>query len=68
MSLPAHNPSHAPAQSCCGAPMTLVRIDPKVSSFPELRTFRCDICGDIRTIEVGMANPVDTPAPHAGGS
>ena len=59
MSLHEHSPSHAPMQSCCGAEMTLVRIDPKVSSFPELRTFRCDICRDVRTVE---------SLPQAGGS
>ena len=28
----------------CGAPMKLVSILPKVDSYPELRTFRCDSC------------------------
>jgi len=54
-----HTPSDASTQCCCGAEMTLVRIDPKVSSFPELRTFRCDVCRDVRTVEV---------SPYAGGS
>jgi len=57
MSFHDHAPPPSPAQSCCGAPMTLVRIDPKVSSFPELRTFRCDICGDVQTVEAGPSGP-----------
>lgn len=50
---PQHSASHSPTQNCCGAAMTLVRIDPKVSSFPELRTFRCDGCKEVRTVETG---------------
>jgi hypothetical protein len=53
MAFPQHSSSHSPTQDCCGQPMTLVRIDPKVSSFPELRTFRCDLCGEVRTVEAG---------------
>jgi hypothetical protein len=29
----------------------LVRIEPNVAAFPELRTFRCLACGDVHTIE-----------------
>ena len=31
--------------------MTLAHIEPKVASFPELHTFRCRACGDVRTVE-----------------
>jgi len=31
--------------------MVLVRIDPRVASFSELRTFRCFACDDVRTTE-----------------
>ena len=31
--------------------MTLAQIAPKVASFPELHTFRCHACGDVRTVE-----------------
>ena len=31
--------------------MVLVRIDPRVASFSELRTFRCFACDDVRTME-----------------
>jgi hypothetical protein len=53
MTFHEHGPVDTSAQSCCAAEMTLVRIDPKVSSFPELRTFRCDLCGEVRTVEAG---------------
>jgi len=35
----------------CGSPMAVDRVHPKVGRFPELKTFRCDNCGDVRTIE-----------------
>jgi hypothetical protein len=31
--------------------MVLVRIDPRVASFSELRTFRCFACDDVRMTE-----------------
>ena len=34
-----------------GLVMTLVRSSPKVGSFPELLTYRCDRCGEVETIE-----------------
>src|ERR1035441_2349712 len=48
------NPVHSsPSPPCptCGKPMTLAQIAPKVASFPELHTFRCHACGDVRTVE-----------------
>jgi len=41
----------APPCQICGIPMTLVLIEPKVTSFTELHTFRCFACGDVRAIE-----------------
>ena len=35
----------------CGANMKLVGVLPRVGSLPELRTFRCHACGNVRTIE-----------------
>lgn len=35
----------------CGASMMLMQKAPKVGPFPELLTFRCAECGDVRTIE-----------------
>ena len=37
--------------SICGMSMVLVRIDPRVTSFTELLTYRCFDCGDVRAIE-----------------
>ena len=35
----------------CGAwPMKLVGVTPKIDSLPELRTFRCEYCGNIDTV------------------
>ena len=49
-----HEPSETspqPTTCCCGETMTLVKTHPKVSSFPELRTYRCDQCQRTRTVE-----------------
>ena len=35
----------------CGIPMVLVRVEPRVASFSELRTFRCFACDDGRVAE-----------------
>jgi len=44
--------SHSePTCPICGMSMVLVRIDPRVASFSELRTFRCFACDDVRTME-----------------
>jgi DNA-directed RNA polymerase subunit RPC12/RpoP len=44
-----------PARSCerCGAEMTLVRVTPGIARLRELRTFRCEACGHIETVERG---------------
>jgi transposase-like protein len=49
-----HESSEAtPQPTCCscGETMTLVKTHPKVSSFPELRTFRCEQCQSTKTVE-----------------
>jgi len=38
-----------PSCPVCGMVMVLVRIDPRVASLSELRTFRCFACDDVRT-------------------
>jgi len=38
----------------CGLPMALVRVTPKLGVLPELRTFQCTKCGDVRTKERGQ--------------
>src|SRR5665647_853658 len=46
-----YNQPPSPPCLTCGKLMTLAHIVPKVASFPELHTFRCRACGDVRTIE-----------------
>jgi transposase-like protein len=41
----------APICPICGTAMVLVRVDPRVASFSELRTYRCFACGDVRAVE-----------------
>ena len=41
----------SPPCELCGGGMTFVHSIPKVASFPELLTFICTKCGDVRTIE-----------------
>jgi uncharacterized Zn finger protein len=43
-----------PALDChiCGEAMRLARVVPKLGPHPELRSFRCGSCGEIRTIVV----------------
>ena len=36
---------------CDGGAMTLVRSSPGVATLPELRTYRCNQCGYVETIE-----------------
>ena len=42
----------APSCEHCGEPMTFERMTPKSALIPELRTFVCNECGDVETIEV----------------
>ena len=41
----------APRCACSDQTMKLVRTVPGVGSFPELRTFRCERCGHVETVE-----------------
>jgi len=36
---------------CCGEPMTVVKVIPRIASYPELLTYRCEECHNIETIE-----------------
>ena len=38
-------------RNLCGATMRLVRKLPRLGGLPELRTFQCDACGNVDTIE-----------------
>jgi hypothetical protein len=41
----------APQCARDGSAMKLVRSSPKVGSFPELLTYRCNLCGAVETVE-----------------
>lgn len=43
-----------------GKVMTLVRVTPKLGAMPELRTYRCEHCGAVETVEVRPPVAVDT--------
>jgi len=45
--------------------MVLVRVDPRVASFSELRTYRCFACGDVRAVEQSKTDYV-SPADQRG--
>ena len=56
----------APSCEYCGEPMTFERMTPKSAVIPELRTFVCNECGDVETIEVitvreGKDEPIYNP-------
>jgi hypothetical protein len=52
----------APQCPNCAMPMTLVQIDPQVTSFAELHTFLCFACGDVRAIEQSKGQHIRTAA------
>lgn len=35
-----------------GEAMVLVRVNPRLGALPELRTYRCALCGAVETVEV----------------
>ncbi|HEX3993716.1 MAG TPA: hypothetical protein VHX39_21310 [Acetobacteraceae bacterium] len=51
--LKAHkaNRANGPACPICLGAMTLRSTIPPAHIFPELRTYRCDGCGNLRTVE-----------------
>jgi transcription elongation factor Elf1 len=42
----------APDCPACGALMAFVATVPKLGGLPELRTFNCEVCGEVITNEV----------------
>jgi uncharacterized Zn finger protein len=40
-----------PHCACSSQAMKLVRAIPKIGTFPELRTYRCERCGHVETVE-----------------
>jgi hypothetical protein len=47
-----YEPGHPIARYCCGEPMKLVKIIPRIGSYPELQSYRCQRCHNVETIEV----------------
>ena len=46
-----------PPCEICGEPMTFLRATPKVGALPELQSFICTECGDVRAIEIEERGP-----------
>lgn len=40
-----------PSCAICGGPMKLIRTIPAAWILPELRSYRCEACANIRTVE-----------------
>jgi hypothetical protein len=51
---PKSEPAHPIARFCCGEPMTLLKIIPRVGSYPELQTYLCEQCHNRETIDVKL--------------
>jgi len=49
---PQYEPGHVIARFCCGEPMKLIKTIPRIGSYPELQTYRCERCHNLETVEV----------------
>jgi hypothetical protein len=49
---PEYEPGHSIARICCGELMKLVKTIPRIGTYPELQTYRCERCHNVETIEV----------------
>ncbi len=47
-----YEPGHPIARFFCGEPMKLIKTIPRIGSYPELQTYRCEQCHNVETIEV----------------
>jgi hypothetical protein len=47
-----YEPGHSITRFCCGESMKLVKAIPRIGSYPELQTYRCERCHNVETIEV----------------
>lgn len=47
-----YEPGHPVARFCCGEPMRLTKVIPRIGGYPELQTYQCDRCHNVETIEV----------------
>jgi hypothetical protein len=51
---PKYEPGHVIERFCCGEPMRLIKVIPRIGSYPELQTYRCERCHNVENIEVKM--------------
>ncbi len=49
---PKYEPGHPVTRLCCGEPMKLIKVVPRIGSYPELQTYHCDRCHNVKTVEV----------------
>jgi len=49
---PKYEPGRPIARFCCGEPMRLIKVVPRIGSYPELQTYRCNRCHNVETIEM----------------
>jgi hypothetical protein len=47
-----YEPGRLVARFCCGQPMKLVKAVPRIGSYPELQTYRCDRCHNVEMVEL----------------
>jgi len=47
-----YEPGRPVARFCCGEPMKLVKAVPRIGSYPELQTYRCDRCHNVEMVEL----------------
>jgi hypothetical protein len=49
---PKYEPGHPIVRFCCEQPMKLIKAIPRIGSYPELQTYRCERCHNVETTEV----------------
>jgi hypothetical protein len=49
---PKYEPGRVIPRFCCGEPMKLIKTIPRIGSYPELQTYRCEECHNVETIEL----------------
>ena len=49
---PKYEPGHPITRFCCGEPMKLIKAIPRIATYPELQTYRCERCHNVETIEL----------------
>jgi hypothetical protein len=49
---PKYEPGRPITRFCCGEPMKLITVIPRIGPNPEIQTYRCKRCQNVETIEV----------------